>query len=238
MRMLAAIAVSLLLTAVVYGWGSGDGVREAVSSLQEAQRTQGDAVLVVQEGVYLNVSSFRRVLGAPFDARRYGLAGLELAAEVAEASGAEGIGAAGGVTDAGRGLPAGYQGRSESAPRGQNNALGGREEGVGAVDACPPAEFKLAALNAYGVGQHFDKMLRVEFCESSCQTTPCKMGLAGERGSLQFLPSTWVSADGEGNHWNPYWQEDACDPIVAWHAAGAFIAAGRIGEWSCFWLTP
>lgn len=124
--------------------------------------------------------------------------------------------------------------RGSSTQGGEEN-LGGAGSGLdsgidGGVGACPPAEFKEAALRAYGVEWAYAKLLAVEFCESTCN--PETLGRAMERGVLQFHPDTWAG------EWNPYRFENAHNPIVAWHAAGAFIKAGRYLEWSCWWLTP
>ncbi len=267
MKMLAAIAVSLLLTAVaIWGgsyeqdtwWGEVSQVQPG-NSTEQALRVPGlyERALPILEGLRegggVGVrSSFRSVLGTPFDARRLGAA-RRFAAEVAEASGAEGVGAAGAGTDRqdlrllsraegdseprrleesplllpGDGLDAGLDALDGGIPSQDSVLVGDSPLRGSLVDACPAEAWKMGALRAYGVEWAYDKLRRVEFCESTCIAEPCVVGLADERGPLQFHPVTW----GEG--WNPYRAGDACDPLTAWHAAGAFIAAGRMNEWTC-----
>lgn len=227
MRMLGLVAASLLLAVAAYGWGGSydDGCATrlvGVSEMRCSQQVGGKDLLPVRgreaatpRGETVDaISSFRRVLGGAPDARRYGDAALEFVGLVGRASGQERISAAGPGAGGGVGaaVPAAY------------------EEGGVALDACPPAEFKRQALEAYGVGWAYEKMLRVEFCESTCIVDPCVVGRSGEEGPLQFLPSTWATT--------PYRDYSACSPIATWHAGAWMVSEGRWGEWSCWWLTP
>lgn len=248
-RAAAVIVVTVLAVLVYAGWGHDGGKVDSlqVSLLLWPQSEQQQEVLSLWKGGLLSeaggrldvTSSFRRVLGGAPDARRYGAAARRFAAQVAEASGGQSIGAAGG-SNRGEGVGEGHTmlGVQSTERIPSPLLLQVRSPAVEAsVDACPAAAFKLQALEAYGVEWAYDKLRRVERCESTCITLPCVIGDALERGPLQFHPDTWEQQDGEGEHWNPYWQEDACNPETAWKAAGAFIAAGRQGEWSCWWLT-
>lgn len=138
---------------MVYGWG-GSYEQHAMDGGSSASVVRSDLPEVQGQ---VGVSSFRRVLGTPFDARRFGLAGLGLMQMVGEASGAEGIGAAGQTTV--RGLGTEGRGTSDSVGEGgvdaSNEGLLPQVQDIphslpgvpeGGVDACPECSRSLSQL--------------------------------------------------------------------------------------------
>jgi len=98
---------------------------------------------------------------------------------------------------------------------------------VPVIYAGPPGRIADLAVEAYDVAWARDILEAVEYCESSRQVQPCKVGAADEEGPFQFMPSTWRSLE-------PFAHLDPCDRAIAWQAAAYFVSLGRQLEWTCW----
>lgn len=104
----------------------------------------------------------------------------------------------------------------------------------GAVSLPPPTPYPDPAATRratwaaaiYGVEWAVPDLVWVEYCESGGRTDI--VGLRGELGPMQFLPSTWASLPPELAAGDP------TDPYDAMLAAAWMVSAGRWGEWACW----
>ena len=84
------------------------------------------------------------------------------------------------------------------------------------------------AAEFYGVKEHIPALIHVRFKESSNIIKPCVVGLRGEIGPFQFMPSTWAGT--------PYAHLDSCDLEAAtWAAAWKVSQPEGWTAWRSTW---
>jgi len=100
---------------------------------------------------------------------------------------------------------------------------------AGPPDPPPPplTIVNIIAAAATEFGQDGAWMLQVARCESSLN--PRAVGLAGERGLFQFLPTTWAANAGRLG----YGESDVWDAVAASRVTAEMWSRGQEWQWTC-----